>query len=127
MSLDDPKDVLIIDDEEDVVEVLQDYCEAHGGFRFIVNAADGAVASNKLINQKFSLILLDINMPKKSGIDILREFDRYKLNSLSSVVVISGGLDKDTLTFAAKTGVKHFLVKPFDEENFLLKIKQVLK
>ena len=59
------KDYLIIDDDKDIVEVLTMYCENMGVFRNILVSRDGVDAS-KPHNQTFSLILMDITMPKKS-------------------------------------------------------------
>ena len=80
----------------------------------------------KLANQKFALVLLDINMPKKTGVDILKELDKNANNSADSIVIVSGELNKNVLSQAMVKGVKNFLVKPFDENAFQEKIRQVL-
>ncbi len=89
-----------------------------GCFRNIIIANDGAIASNKLRNQKFSLILIDLKMPKKSGLDLMREFDDKSLNRKASVMVVSGTLDKTMLEKSIALGIKNFLPKPFDEAGF---------
>ncbi len=120
-------DVIIIDDDRGVVEVLELYCENLGCFRNIIKARDGSEASKKLENQKFALILLDINMPKKSGVDIIKELaDKNHANSLDSVVIVSGELNKTVLAESMKRGVKTFLVKPFDETQFVERVKGIL-
>ncbi len=120
-------DALIIDDDKDVRDVLVLYCENLGVFRTIITATDGADASKKMSNQKFTLILMDINMPKKSGIHLLKEFDSVNRNSLEDVVIVSGELDKTKLTKAMEAGIRHFLIKPFDEAAFQEKALKVLK
>lgn len=120
-------DCLIIDDDRDIVDVLTMYCENMGLFRNILVSRDGVDASKKLHNQTFSLILLDINMPKKTGLDLLNEFDDLNPNSLENVVIVSGELGKDELAFSLKHGVKNFVVKPFDEATFQAKILSVMK
>lgn len=120
-------DVIIIDDDRGVIEVLEIYCENLGCFRNIIKARDGSEASKKLANQKFALILLDINMPKKSGVDIIKELeDKNHPNDLAAVVIISGELNKTILAESMKRGAKNFLVKPFDEEQFREKARLVL-
>lgn len=120
-------DVIIIDDDRGVIEVLEIYCENLGVFRNIIKARDGSEASKKLANQKFALILLDINMPKKSGVDIIKELeDKNHPNDLSSVIIVSGELNKTILAESMKRGAKNFIVKPFDEEQFRDKVKAVL-
>lgn len=120
-------DVIIIDDDRGVIEVLEIYCENLGVFRNVIKARDGAEASKKLANQKFALILLDINMPRKSGVDIIKEIaEKDHPNSLESVVIVSGEINKTVLAESMKRGVKSFLVKPFDEDQFIERVKGVL-
>lgn len=122
-----PVDCLIADDDPAVVDTLTMYCENLGIFRNIVPAEDGQVATTKLRNQKFALILVDINMPKKDGLSLLTDFTTVSnMNELSYVVIISGEIDKPKLTEALTKGVKNFLTKPFDEEMFRKKIKPAL-
>lgn len=120
-------DCLIIDDDKGVCEVLKAYCENLGVFRNIIIARDGVTGTNKLHNQKFGLILLDINMPKKSGLDVLNEFDGDHKNDFDSVVVVSGELDKTKLTAILSRGVKNFMIKPFTEAQFQEKALPILK
>jgi len=120
-------DVIIIDDEKDIIDLLELYCENLGCFRNIIKARDGSEASAKLSKQKFSLILLDVNMPRKSGIDLIKEIARKNHdNDPRSVVIVSGELNKDVLTEGMKQGAKSFLVKPFTEEQFQERVKSVL-
>lgn len=121
-------DVIIIDDDRGVIEVLELYCENIGVFRNIIKAKDGGEASKKLANQKFAIILLDINMPRKSGVDIIKELaDKDHPNNLENVIIVSGELNKDVLAAAMGKGVKNFLVKPFDEAQFIERVAGVLK
>ena len=120
-------DAIIVDDDKNICEVLKNYLEDMGVFRNIIIATDGSVAASKLVNQKFALILLDINMPKKSGLDLLKEFDKVNPNSVKNVLVISGELEKHVLAVAVQRGVKNFLAKPFDQESFKAKVIDTLK
>lgn len=120
-------DVIIIDDESGVLDVLEVYCENLGIFRNIIKARDGSEASKKLANQKFALILLDINMPRKSGVDIIKELaEKDHPNDPQSVIIVSGELNKEVLAESMKRGAKNFIVKPFDEDQFSEKVKAVL-
>ena len=120
-------DAIVIDDDPNICSLLKTYLEDMGVFRNIVTAADGSIAANKLQNQKFALILLDINMPKKSGLDILKEFDKNNPNNVNNVLIVSGELAKHTLTVAMDRGVTNFLTKPFDQEAFKSKVISTLK
>lgn len=119
-------DVLIVDDDVSICEVLKQYCENLGCFRNIILAHDGSLASTKLRNQKFALIFIDIKLPKKSGLDVIREIDDKSLNQKKSIVIISGSLDKTMLEKAVALGVKFFIPKPFDEAIFQEKVLKLL-
>jgi len=128
MSIDNKlqRDVLIVDDDKNICEVLKEYCHNMGCFKNIVFANDGITATQKLRNQKFSLILLDMNMPKKSGLDLLNELDKNAINQRDSVVIVSGTLEKNVISKVLENGVKTFLVKPFDEASFQDRVLKVL-
>ena len=119
-------DVLIIDDEVDFCEIIKANCEKMGCFRNIIFAHDGSIASNKLQKQKFALIILDLKMPKKGGVDLLKEMHEKSLNSKNSVAIISGGLDRDLIEQIASTGVRTFIPKPFPDNVFQEKILKLL-
>ncbi len=121
------RDVLIIDDDKDICDVLKEYCHNMGCFKNIILAHDGITATQKLRNQKFAVILLDMNMPKKSGLDLLAEFEPGALNHKESVLIVSGTLEKDLIARVIGKGVKIFLVKPFDETTFQDRVLKTLK
>lgn len=128
MSLDKKiqRDVLIVDDDKDICEILRDYCHNMGCFKNIIIANDGMTATHKLRNQKFALILLDMNMPKKSGLDLLSEFDAETLNRKENILVVSGTLEKTLIAKILGHGIKTFLVKPFDEPTFQDRVLKIL-
>ena len=120
------RDILIVDDDKNICEILKEYCHNMGCFKNIVMAHDGIMATQKLRNQKFAVVLVDINMPKKSGVDLLSEFGPGEVNQKESVVIVSGGLGKETIAKILEKGVKTFLVKPFDETAFQERVLKVL-
>ena len=120
------RDVLICDDDKDICEIIKVYCDNMGCFKNIVMAHDGIMATQKLRNQKFALICLDISMPKKSGYDLISDVEVGGINSKESIVIISGTLEKDLIAKIIANGVKNLLVKPFDEKQFQEKVLKIL-
>ncbi len=121
-----PRDVLIVDDDKNICEILKIYCENMGCFRNIIMAHDGIMATQKLANQKFSIIFLDITMPKKTGVDLISDIAVSEVNSIDSILIVSGTLEKDIIANIIQNGVKNFMVKPFDEKNFQEKVLKIL-
>lgn len=120
------RDVLICDDDKGICEILKVYCENMGCFKNIVFAHDGITATQKLRNQKFTLICLDISMPKKTGFDLLGDIAIGSINTKESILIVSGTLEKDLIARIIENGVKHFMVKPFEEKNFQEKVLKIL-
>jgi len=118
------EDVLIVDDDEDICEILGEYVKSMGMFRNIVSATDGSVAIDKLRNQQFSLILLDLNLPRKNGLEVLEYIGGEKGHSLDSVIMISGEFDENKIKKAVEFGGRCFLAKPFSQELVVDKIKK---
>lgn len=123
------KNILIADDDKQICKVLHQYCTNMGCFDNIIVANDGAMAATKLKNQKFDVILMDVNMPKRTGVDVLNEIfiDKRALNLMTDVIIVSGTLDKTQIAKLASFGCKNFLIKPFDEKDFQEKVLKVLK
>jgi len=120
------KDVLIAEDEQDIAQYLADFLKNMECFGNIIIAPDGVDATTKLLNQNFSLILLDLGLPRKKGIEILRQFKSMKHNQINDVMIISGTLDKHKVAEALSLGVRQILVKPFDSQTLELRIKQMI-
>lgn len=119
-------DALIVDDDTDIIDTCMMHLEDMDIFRHIITAKDGVEASVKLMNQKFAVILLDMNLPKKKGIDIIRQFKTNPHNSIESVIIISGELNKQILETSLQLGVKHIVIKPFTGDMLKDKVKKVI-
>lgn len=89
-------------------------------------AHDGITATQKLRNQKFALVCLDISMPKKSGYDLIGDVEASNINSKENILIVSGTLEKDLIAKILASGVKNFMVKPFDEKQFQEKVLRIL-
>lgn len=122
--VDELEDVLIVDDDEDICEILCDYVKSTGAFRNVVVALDGSHAIDKLRNQVFSLILLDLNLPRKNGLEVLDYIKGEKIHDLDTVIMISGEFDEKVIKKAVECGGRCFLAKPFSEELVVNKIKK---
>lgn len=118
--------VLIVDDDEELCAIMKFYLSKLKTIRSIVTVHDGMSASQRLSNQKFDLILLDMKLPRLNGYELFSEFRGNSFNTISTVVAMSGTMDREILTTATQSGVKLFLVKPFDEKLFLEKIGAVI-
>jgi len=113
--------VLICDDEPVVHESLRLYLEAEG--YDVIDAYDGEEGLMKL-DPSVSLIVLDIMMPKKSGIEVCREV--RKTSSVPIVMLTAKGEEIDRI-LGLELGADDYIVKPFSPREVVARIKAILR
>ncbi len=118
--------ILVVEDEEDLKEIYQEFLEDMDIFKSIIFASDVREALKKIENQKFHLIITDLNIPNGSGLDVIRRMKKISLNKTLKVILVSGFISKETLAEAKALGLKYALTKPVDPEKLEKIIKQVL-
>jgi two-component system nitrogen regulation response regulator NtrX len=115
--------VLIIDDEAGIRSSLKGILEDEG---FTVKATDtGEEGLHLLQGENFDLILLDIWLPRMSGIEVLKKIKSSEENT--QVVMITGHGSVETAVQATKLGAYDFLEKPLSLEKVILTAKNALK
>jgi DNA-binding NtrC family response regulator len=117
--------ILVVDDEEDVRDVLQGILES-ADYR-VTTAADGNEASKLLAAEKFSIVLTDLLMPDRDGIEVVGEL--RKKYPTTPVIVMSGGgrmRHVEYLKMAKTFGAHAVLEKPFKSEQLLTTIASLL-
>lgn len=121
--------VLIIDDEPYLREGLKHIVDwKANGFEICGEAADGDEGYRKILDLKPDIILLDIQMPGKLGLEILK--DARKNGIEGRFIIISGYSNFKYAKEAIKYGVKEYLLKPIDEDELLeiaLKLKKEIE
>ena len=102
--------VLVVDDEEPIRDILREALEnaGHG----VLTASDGREALRLYQAQRPDVVITDIVMPRRSGIDLVLELSR--LSPAPKVIAISGVTGKDFLDAAREANVARTFVKPFD-------------
>jgi DNA-binding response OmpR family regulator len=111
--------VLIVDDEKDFTELLSERLEARG-FKTRV-AFDGDDAISRLREEGADVVLLDVMMPGKSGVETLKEIK----NSwpITEVIMLTGHGTVETAIEGMKLGAYDYLLKPTGTEDLSEKIK----
>ena len=116
--------ILIVDDEEDIREGLETLLNLEN-YRVdqAVNATDGLA---RLENTSFDLVLLDLMLPDKSGIDFLKELRQRDTTTPVFLITAYGSLD--VAVQALKNGANDYFSKPWDNEKLLIEIdRQIMK
>jgi len=114
--------ILIIEDKESMLAMLKQTLEAEG--YHVVTAKDGAEGIKKLANERISMVLTDLKLPRKDGFDVLKAVKEDA--PLLPVIVMTAFGTIETAVRAVKEGAYDFLTKPFDTEHLLVLLKRAL-
>jgi phosphate regulon transcriptional regulator PhoB len=119
------KRVLIIEDDRDIVELVR-YNLANEGFQ--VNAAfDGSSGLSTLKKTPPDLLLLDLMLPKMSGLDICREIRKDEsLNRLPVLMLTARGDEADRVV-GLEMGADDYVTKPFSPRELIARVKALLR
>ena len=113
--------ILVVDDEEKVSQSLSGLLE-HAGYE-VVSAGSGTECLQIMSSQHFDLVILDILMPRMSGIEVLKKIKDYKD---TEVIMITGYADKEKAITTFRLGAYDFIEKPFESIGMLNTIANCL-
>lgn len=115
--------ILVVEDRESMAEMLQETLEAEG--YKIISARDGLEGIRCLKEGKIDLVLSDLKLPGREGIEILKA--AREENHLIPVIIMTAYGSVETAVAAMKAGAFDFITKPFDTDHLLLLIKRALE
>ncbi|BAC24684.1 cpxR [Wigglesworthia glossinidia endosymbiont of Glossina brevipalpis] len=114
--------LLLVDDDKELISLLKELLEKEG-FEIQV-AYNGEQALSKL-NDTIDLLLLDIIMPKKNGIDTLKEIRKNKQH-LPIIMLTARGSELDKI-IGLELGADDYISKPFNKRELVARIKAILR
>lgn len=126
MKLDTTMRVLVVDDFSTmravVMKLLHDL-----GFTEVEEAADGEQAWQMIQTQPYDLVVCDWNMPKMTGIELLKKLKTHADFYQIRFILITAEAKEHQILDASLAGVDGYIVKPFSEETLYKKIFEVFK
>ncbi|HRH42587.1 MAG TPA: response regulator transcription factor [Pyrinomonadaceae bacterium] len=114
--------ILLIDDDEELCELVSEYLSVEG---FEVEAVhDGETGLKTAAEERHSLIILDVMLPKKNGFDVLRELrERSKIPVL---MLTAKGDDMERIV-GLEIGADDYLPKPFNPRELVARLRAILR
>ena len=113
--------ILVVDDDDGIRSLVKQYLAANN---FLVTTANSAEeASEKISIIKFDLIVLDIMMPGKNGLEFTRE-NKKKINT--PIILLTAKGETDERVAGLEIGADDYLSKPFEPKELILRIKNIL-
>lgn len=114
--------ILVVDDEERIRRLLKMYLERE---EYIIDEAEnGDVALTKALENDYDLILLDIMMPGKDGIEVCRELREKKT---TPIIMLTAKGEEVNRVQGFEVGTDDYIVKPFSPREVVLRVKALLR
>ena len=115
--------VLIVDDRDDSIQFLSEYILKPNGYQVMV-ARDGEVGLRKALEEQPDLIIMDLRMPKMTGLEVLSALRKTKADIPVILMTFHGS--EETAVQAFRLGAKDYIIKPYTVEEMLEAIDRAL-
>jgi DNA-binding NtrC family response regulator len=115
--------LLVVDDDKDVCEYLEDFL-THDGYR-VVTCNDPTQVVDVLRGEEFHICIVDLMMPKLSGIDLLGQI--RKVDNDLAVIILTGYPSLETATASIEHDVSAYIKKPFSVDEFRAVIERIAR
>ena len=113
--------ILVVDDDDGIRSLIKKYLNENN---FLVTTANSAEnAKEKILIVKFDLIILDVMMPGKSGLDFIME---NKSNIDTPIILLTAKGETEDRVSGLEIGADDYLPKPFEPKELVLRIKNIL-
>ena len=113
--------ILVVDDDDRIRDLVKQYLNENN--YFVSTAINAEDAQEKVNTIKFDLIVLDIMMPGKSGLDFTEE---NKNKIYTPIILLTAKGEADERVHCLEVGADDYLSKPFEPKELLLRIKNIL-
>lgn len=115
--------ILVVDDEDIIRESLSFILRKEG--YSVDEAENGRAAYNKLLENKYDVVVTDLEMPQMGGIELLEEIK--KIDIQVSVIIITAFGSLDTAISALRAGASDYILKPVEFDELIIKIKRMFE
>lgn len=113
---------MVIDDDVEMIEMLAEYLEPEG--YTVETAHDGDTGLKKALSSRYSLVVLDVMLPRINGFEVLR---KLRASSQVPVIMLSARGDAVDRVIGLQTGADDYLPKPFDPQELVARVKAILR
>lgn len=116
--------ILIVDDFATMRRIVKNIL-VQLGYKNVVEADDGTSALDMLKNEKVDLIISDWNMPKMTGLDLLKAVRGDDATASTPFIMVTAEAQQDNIIQAVKAKVSQYIVKPFTAETMQEKLNKI--
>lgn len=124
MAADPNMKILVVDDFATMRRIVKNIL-TQLGFKNIIEADDGTTALAILKTEKVGLIVSDWNMPKMTGLDLLKTVRADANMATTPFLMVTAEAQQDNIILAVKAKVSQYIVKPFTAETLAEKLTKI--
>lgn len=118
--------IIIADDNRDFCQILKEYLQNENDVEILGIAKDGIEAIDLITEKQPDLVILDIIMPHLDGLGVIERLNTMTLEKMPKIIILSAvGQDKITQR-AINLGADYYVVKPFDFNVFINRIRELV-
>ncbi|QAR33761.1 response regulator [Geovibrio thiophilus] len=118
------KRILIVDDAITMRQLVAATLKSAG--YEVVDARDGKDAITKLENDRFNLIISDLNMPNMDGITLIKEVKNMAKHKFTPIIMLTTESQAEKKEEGRRAGAKAWIVKPFKPADLLAVVKKIV-
>ncbi len=116
--------ILVVDDDRRVLELLEAALAANGCR--VLTAADGDEGIRRALGERPDLVVLDVRLPKKSGLEVCEVLRHDADDPFMPIIFVSAASEADTRLQAFRRGADDYLAKPFSPRELVARIRRLL-
>ena len=116
--------VLVVDDFATMRRIVKNIL-TQLGYKNVIEADDGTTALDVLKAEKIDLIISDWNMPKMTGLDLLKAVRADSSMANTPFIMVTAEAQQDNIILAVKAKVSQYIVKPFTAETLAEKLQKI--
>ena len=122
MTATTPNLVLLVEDDRRLADLTREYLEGHG--LAVVHAADGRRGLDEALSGRYDVVLLDLMLPGKDGLEVCREL---RARSDVPIIVLTARGEEADRVLGLELGADDYLAKPFSPRELLARIRAVVR
>lgn len=117
--------VCIADDNRELVHIMEDYLNEQHDIEVIGVAYDGRKCIELMEECDPDILILDIIMPHKDGLAVLQSLREKKMNNFPNIIMLTAFGQEEVMRKAVEYGATYFILKPFDFDHLIDKIREI--
>jgi diguanylate cyclase (GGDEF)-like protein len=117
--------ILVVDDDRENIELLTEFLAREG--HTVTNASEGQSALHRIKAWRPHLILLDVNMPGLSGIELIPKIRAATVDDYAAIMLVSANMSMEDINRGLDAGADDYLTKPFRTQDLAARLRALMR